>query len=393
MPSVPIAGRSAAAPLARADDGPGAQVLRGRAAFDALARDWDALLERSGNDQLFYRHWFLAAWLDHFAIDDAQLRVATLREDGRLVAALPLLWRRLRMHGVPVQALCSMGNLHSCRFDLLAEDPRRAAPLLLARLLQDRDWHLLRLEDVPPDAHAEALLDAARGAGLATGRWHSLVSPYVPVAQDADSFRRALGSKLRGSLRRRRQRLAARGSVALERIDGGPGLATVLDECLAVEAAGWKGRNGTAIASDACTRGFYTTLAQQAARRGVLALWTLRVDGRLVAFQFALEHDRRVLLLKQGYDEAFADCGPGQLLMEDVLADCARRGLSELDLLGDDAPAKRTWTTQARQHAWLFVMRGARGRLLHALKFRLAPMLRRLRATTGRGQPPCASAN
>lgn len=392
MPSVPMAGRAAAAPQARANDGPHARLLRGRAAFDALAPDWDALLERSGNDQLFYRHWFLATWLDHLGTD-AQLCVATLHEDGRLVAALPLLRRRVRMHGLPVQALCSMGNLHSCRFDMLAEDPQRAAPALLTRLLQEPDWQLLRLEDVPPDSRADALLPAARAAGLATGRWHSLVSPCVPVSADADSFRRALGSKLRTSLRRRRQKLATRGTVRLGRVGGGAGLDAVLLECLAVEAAGWKGRNGTAIASEPGTRGFYTGVAREAARNGALALWTLRVDGRLVAFQLAIEHGRRVLLLKQGYDEAFADCGPGQLLMEDVLEDCARRGLAELDLLGDDAPAKRTWTAHARQHAWLFVMRGPRGRLLHALKFRLAPALRRLRAAIRREQAPCASGN
>mgnify|MGYP006199516669 CR=1 FL=1 len=106
----------------------------------------------------------------------------------------------------------------------------------------------------------------------------------------------------------------------------------------------------------------------------------LRLDGRAVAFQFALEHRERGLLLKQGYDEAFRSVGPGQLLMEDVLREGVHRGMVEFDLLGDDSPAKRTWTDHARQHQWLYVFRGARGRLLHALKFGLAPRLRRLRA-------------
>src|SRR5690606_15664369 len=125
---------------------------------------------------------------------------------------------------------------------------------------------------------------------------------------------------------------------------------------------------------------FYTTLAQEAADRGALALWFLRVDGRAVAFQYLLEHRDRCLLLKQAYDEAWRDCGPGQLLMEDVLRAAIRRGFAEFDLLGDDAPAKRLWTDRTRQHGWIFLFRGPWGRLLHALKFRVAPWLRRRRA-------------
>jgi len=279
-----------------------------------------------------------------------------------------------------VRALCAMGNLHSCRFDLVAEDPLRAAPALLSRLLQERDWDLLQLADVPPCGHAHALADAATAAGLCAGRWDSVVSPFVRLPAHWEVFERGLGSKTRTALRRRRRSLAASGRVELERVTGGPRLQACLDEALALEAAGWKGRVGTAIRNDPATLGFYTGLAHAAAERGALALWMLRVDGRAIAFQYALAHRDRELLLKQGYDEAFRAFGPGQLLMEEVLRDGVQRGMVEFDLLGDDTPAKRTWTSQVRRHQWLFVFRGMRGRLLHALKFGAAPRARRLLA-------------
>jgi CelD/BcsL family acetyltransferase involved in cellulose biosynthesis len=112
-------------------------------------------------------------------------------------------------------------------------------------------------------------------------------------------------------------------------------------------------------------------LARLAAAEGRLALWFLRLDGRPIGFQYGLEHAGRYLLLKPAYEEAFADCSPGQLLVEDVLRDCIARGLHEFDFLGPNMPWKRDWTDQVRPHEWLYVFRGTRGRLAHSLKFRI----------------------
>ena len=71
---------------------------------------------------------------------------------------------------------------------------------------------------------------------------------------------------------------------------------------LKLEASGWKGARGTAIAQSPQTRGFYSELARWASRSGALALLTLKLDGRAVAFHYGLEHGERFFLLKPGYE-------------------------------------------------------------------------------------------
>jgi CelD/BcsL family acetyltransferase involved in cellulose biosynthesis len=354
------------------------EVVRDRAGFAALQAEWDALVERT-DDQVFYRHAFFRVWLDNFA-PRAALRILTLRaEDGRLTAALPLVWRRSRLYGVPVRELCAAANAHSCRFDLLAEDPGAAAEAFLARLQADGDWDVLRLSDVPEGGRAHALSARARAQGLPTGTWRSLDSPYVPLTASWEVLQQSLDGKFRANLRRRRKRLEEKGAVTLERVQGGLSLPRLLDEGLRLEASGWKGRGGTAMAQDLATRGFYTELARCAAQEGRLSLWFLRLDGRVVAFHYALEHQGRYLLLKPAYDEAIRECSPGQLLMEDVLRDCVARGLGEFDFLGPDMPWKRDWSGRVRGHDWLFIFRaGVFGRALRGFKFRIGPAAREM---------------
>ncbi|HSP79034.1 MAG TPA: GNAT family N-acetyltransferase, partial [Myxococcaceae bacterium] len=186
-----------------------------------------------------------------------------------------------------------------------------------------------------------------------------------------------LSSRFKANCRRRRRKLEERGRVEVERVEGGLELEARLEEGFSLEASGWKGRRGTAMAQDGRTRGFYSELAREAGYAGRLALYFLRLDGRAVAFQYGLCHGGRYFLLKPGYDESLGECSPGQLLMEEVLRDCIARGLREFDFLGPDMVWKRDWTDRVRRHSWLYVFNDtAFGRALCAAKFRWGPRAR-----------------
>lgn len=302
--------------------------------------------------------------------------------DGCLIAVLPLLLRRSFIYGLPVRELSAMANVHSGRFDMLAENPLEAAHAFLDVLLEQADWDVLKLIDVPQGGAAEALLDAAGSAGLRSGRWASMNSPYIQLPTSWSEMEKTLSSHFRANLRRRRKRLADKGTISFDLCDGSTDaeLTALLDEGIRLEARGWKGRGGTAICQSPDTLGFYSALAKQAKSEGQLRLRILRLNGKAIAFHYALQDGPRYLLLKPTYDEAHREVGPGHLLMEAVLQDCIERGLQEFDFLGPGMPWKSDWSGKSRPHNWLYVFRGSRGRMAHGLKFHIAPKVRPLLA-------------
>jgi CelD/BcsL family acetyltransferase involved in cellulose biosynthesis len=353
------------------------EEVRDLAGFDALAPEWNALVAHTGN-QVFYRHEFLRCWLTHFA-PDAALRVLTGRNaEGRLVAALALREERTTQFGLPVRLLASPSNPHSCRFDMLAEQPLQAGAAFFAHLDGDPDWDLLRIADVPDGGAAWGLLRAAEARGLPVGTWLSARCPYVVLPSTLEGWRGGSGYNPK-ALRRRRRRLEERGRSTLVHVSSREGLEDWLAEGFAVERSGWKARRGTAITQAPSTLGFYSELARLAADQGYLSLYFLRLEDKSIAFQFGLSHAGRYLALKPGYDEAFAQMSPGQLLTESLIQDCVARGLKELDLLGDETPSKREWTNRVRVHRWLFVFRDTLvGRTLCSAKFRWVPAAKRM---------------
>jgi CelD/BcsL family acetyltransferase involved in cellulose biosynthesis len=351
-------------------------VVEGGAGFSALRGEWDALLARGPVDEPYHRHAFVGAWLDAFAPAE-RLRVLVARDGaGRAAGMAPLLEARRR----GLVLLGAPANDHSPRVEwVLGDDARGAVEALWAHLRDRLRWDVLVLRDLPRDGPTSRLVEEqARRDRHPAGRWESLRTPYLALGPGRRE--REVSSKFLANLRRRMRRLEEQGAISYRRVDGtGEGGAAAveafLDQFLALEAAGWKGRRGTAIAKDPATAGFYRGLARAGAREGWLALRALELGGRPVAMHLGLLHRGVYSLPKPAYDEALAACSPGQLLLREVLAECEARGLAELDFLGPDMPWKRDWEPAFRIHDWLHVYRpGLAGTALHAVKHRLKPL-------------------
>ena len=349
------------------------EVAEGIAGFAGLRSEWDAVLAAGPVDQPFHRHAFVGAWLDAFA-PESRLRVLVARDPtGEALAMAPLVEERRA--GIVV--LSAPANDHSPRVEwILGRDPHAGVAALWAHLRDELRWDVLVLRDVPSAGPTSMLLEAlARRDHHLVGRWHSLDSPFLRLG--AEPRERAVSTKFAANLRRRMRRLEEHGGVSYRRVDGGEGVDAFLEQFLALEAAGWKGQRGTAIAKDDRALAFYRGLAHAAAREGWLALRAIDVDGRPVAMHFGLLHGGVYSLPKPAYDESFGACSPGQLLFREVLAECEARGLREVDFLGPDMTWKRDWEPAVRRHDWLYVYRpGLAGKALHAVKHRLKPMAR-----------------
>ena len=93
----------------------------------------------------------------------------------------------------------------------------------------------------------------------------------------------------------------------MEVLDGTTGLDEALDVAFRIEASGWKGRGGTAVAARPADERYHRLLAGWAARRGWFRLAFLRLDGRAIAFHYSLQAHGVLYALKIGFAD---DMGP-----------------------------------------------------------------------------------
>ena len=129
-----------------------------------------------------------------------------------------------------------------------------------------------------------------------------------------DYFTAALSGKKRKELRRQLSRLSDEGKVAFGRTTSAEGLDAWADHFLELEAAGWKGKAGSAVAQQAETEALFRQGLAGAAAQGRLERLSLTLDGRPIAMLANFITPPGAFSFKTTYDEAYARFSPGVLL-------------------------------------------------------------------------------
>jgi hypothetical protein len=283
---------------------------------------------------------------------------------------------------VPVQETTALANHHSCRFDMVAEDPAAAGRAFFRHLADQRDWEVLRITDVPENGQAWHLYQAAKTAGFPVGIWESQRSPYlllpaVPLPGNGESGQ-AISPRQRSNARRRLRQMKAKSDVRFECLEKSD-LLSGLQDFFDVEHSSWKGRNGTACDQDDQTRAFYTQLANVAAERNWLSMFRLILDGRTAAVHYGLTYGGSYLLPKVAFREEFSELSPGLVLMNEVINACASREVTSIDFLGGNDEWKLRWSCKVVPHYWLYIFRNNfKGRMLHQMKFNWGPWAKQI---------------
>lgn len=270
---------------------------------------WDRLAVETAAAP-FLRPGWVRAWVGAFG-GGADLCTATVRRRNALVGVLPI----LRCGS----SLVSPANAETPRVGAVVAD--QSAVQQLVRGVVECGARRVDLNFLPADDPTTSVL---RGTERGEGRdflWHSVRrQPFIDVYGTASEYEsRRLSTRRRRDLRRQERRLAGMGAVELEIHRGDQCLEVLVDEGFRMEVQGWKGRAGTAVLSRQASRQFYSSMARWGAQAGILRLAFLRVDGRSVAFSFALEQNAVHYGLKLCYDESFATFGPGLLLMHRLI--------------------------------------------------------------------------
>ncbi len=295
---------------------------------------WDLLAQRASEPNPFYESWHLLPSLR--ALDPkGKVRLLRLEAGGRLTGLMPVR-ADSGYYGYPAPNLRNWAHAN-CFL---------GAPLVESGY-EEQFWRsLLSWADnapgkalflhLAPLALAGPLYEALRRVLSETDRPAVLVHreerAMLQSALSPDAyFDAAVNAKKRKELRRQSRRLAEEGALAIERETGADGIDGWTDEFLRLEASGWKGRVGSALAADSATASLFTEAIRGAASADKLERLALTLDGRRVAMLATFLSRPGAYSYKTAYAEELARFSPGVLLQRENLQFLARDGIDWCD--------------------------------------------------------------
>jgi CelD/BcsL family acetyltransferase involved in cellulose biosynthesis len=343
----------------------GAELLRcDLAGFAEVAPEWDRLA--AGGDSPFLTAAWVGSWWRAF--EPAGAVALLLRdEDGALLAG-----------GLFIDdggSLRAAVNDHTNDWGVVAAGEVETARLWAG--VAELGRRSIVLEPLLAGEGAGAARRTLEAGGYRLAEEELEPSPWLELPPSFEELLAGRSRNLRSQVGRRRRGLEKEGELELRPVTGGEALDAELDAFFALEASGWKGRKGTAIASDPALEALYRGYAESASAQGCLRMYMLELNGKLVAADYGCVHDDCGYLIKTAFDEELGRFAPGLVLRAGVLRASIDEGLGRYDFLGGPDDYKRRWADRLQGRAAIHAFRGNSALPAYAWRRRVRPALKR----------------
>ena len=316
------------------------QLVQGKQGLSGIKSDWLALHLSVSSKSFCQSPFWFESYLEHLADGQESWFFAAIYQDKSLVAVVPLVEKQQKFLIFQFKVLgLSLHGHFGLRNCLIADNISRqaVAELCYQQLNQTKNiqWDLLSFE---------AVLETSEYSKLAESLTHvtiikrpAVACDIILVAKDGHCLD-TLSKNFRRNFTKAKNKLAKVGAVDFVSAQTGDNLWHYFDEFLQVEASGWKGASGSgsAIVLHENLRAFYRQVMEDFSQYGQVEINLMRVDEKPIAGQLSFLMGDTVYLFKIGYNEAYAKCQPGHLLIEHMLAEYQqRKSITEVNLISD----------------------------------------------------------
>jgi CelD/BcsL family acetyltransferase involved in cellulose biosynthesis len=306
--------------------------MRDAAAARPLAADTNALMRLTaigtnpwrglGERAIEPNAYYLPEW--ELAVNASVSRrtgasVLSAWNDVGLIGLLPVV-SMSRAYKIPLPALVSAHPYGTLCTPPLDRDTANDAVSQLMLKARKAGARALILRDMSLDGPAmKAFTESLQREGLRPRVLQSYLRASLDAARDAEELLQdALGGKKLKELRRQRHRLAEHGAISFDVARLPDEVAAAIETFMKLEASGWKGKRGTALAQDTGDATFIRRATTALAETGQCEIVTLRAGDTPVAAAIVLRHQDRAFYFKLGVDERFAKFSPGVQLTLDL---------------------------------------------------------------------------
>ena len=176
---------------------------------------------------------------------------------------------------------------------------------------------ILLLPHLPTDSRTVSLLrSVAMSNGLSVEPAARFSRPALNARADPDDyFKNGLSGRHRRNYARLQRQLEHCGKLQYTIARSPEEVRIALEEFMLLEKAGWKGKGGTALASDRYREAFAREAINTLAQRDKVRMHAFTLDNAVVASLIVFVEGNKAWTWKTAYDERLSQYSPGILLM------------------------------------------------------------------------------
>lgn len=350
-----------------------------------LESAWETLRGELGNNASVFSSviWY-ETWWQHFSAR-ATLNLLTMWEADKLVGIAPLMKKQAIIHGLPVRVIGFVENRNSLHNDFVVLPAYREVFLreALRTLFEQSDrWDVIVFKNLPETSpNYSLLIKILDETGHKWRQVPSFNSPYLILSGNWQDYLASRSTRTRKSLRNIQNNMHKAGEVSVRNTRTWEEFQFVREELYHVAKQSWTDEIGDSLATPV-NEAFFDDLACSAAALGWLSVWTLYLNGTMIAFEFHLKGCDKDHAMRGSYLPEFSHLSPGTYLEMQILKNAFEEPeqVVKYDFGGSFDNYKRKWTDDAAPHCELLIFNDRiYSRLVGFHEKRTVPLLKRFR--------------
>ncbi len=289
--------------------------------FDALAREWNALVDASSSRPFFMRLDWQTVWWENLGLGDKWITAYHRTDTGELVGILPLyrLSGADSHHAGQIQ-LSIVGCIEvSDYLDVIVrqgwEVPVYHAFLAWLDSADAPTWDVVDLCNLPHNSSTYRVLpQIARCRQMRVQVFQEDVAPAVHLPTTYEGYLQdQVDKKQRHEIRRKQRRIERSTEIGLYVVGPEHNLDQEIRDFIRLQQASRPDKHE--FMNDEM-QVFFQRMGRRMFDANLLSLLFLTLDGQKAAALFSFTHDRRYLLYNSGYDPAvYAHLSPGWAIL------------------------------------------------------------------------------
>jgi CelD/BcsL family acetyltransferase involved in cellulose biosynthesis len=340
------------------------RVVTELAELERLAKVWDDLREKSGDESSMYltHEWLSTRW-KYFG-EGKKLNILLIERDRQVIGIIPLIRNEYRVGPLKIEALESITWTSSNYVGLMSPENREEVISTLLSYLKEnlaRNKLILRLSLIPEESQFLSALRrnmASLSPALTFQERVRTLAPYIILPTSWDGYFNSLGWRRRRNIKGALRDLAKKQSTVEFKRCTADGLEEVLDKFSELHQERWRSAGLLSGFTDPREKEFYKEVSRKLLKRKWLYFSYMTIDNKIVSAVFGCVYNRKFYFIATARDIKYARYSVGHLHEMHLIKGAINQKLREFDFLQGDEPYKFYWAKSVRRYMQVIITKG-----------------------------------
>lgn len=326
--------------------------------FKNLKKDWNEILDKSNNKNIFLTWEWLFEWYRNLACN-MELYIVIIKHSEEIIGIAPFI--KNKKNNFKIIEFLGSSFVYSDYLDLIIKKEFEGIAIKeLFSFLQSNstDWDIIKLSDFYLDSiNKDFILKEASNNSLILKTEEISKCPYITLPQKMEDFYRGIGHDTRYKIKKSMKKLMHLHKTSIISVNNQKLLEQAIFMMFELNCKRWSIEHGKGSFYTKNIKDFNLAISKRFLENGWLRFDYMEVENKMISYCYNFKFNNKIYGYSTSYniDKKFIKYSPGKILQIKCIESAIKENINEYDMLRGTSKYKYNLTKKERQLINIFV--------------------------------------